>query len=105
MKRIFSTLLMASALASGAQAQNTDKIYVDAGTRQTDISKSMYGVFFEEINHAGDGGLYGELLQNRGFEEQVITSLLSIHHFEALFDPTASRRLSMSLSQLMVVVI
>lgn len=63
---------MTTVLASGAWAQDTDKIYVDAGTRQADISKSMYGVFFEEINHAGDGGLYGELLQNRGFEEQVI---------------------------------
>ena len=28
----------------------------------------MYGVFFEEINHAGDGGLYAELVQNRDFE-------------------------------------
>jgi alpha-N-arabinofuranosidase len=23
---------------------------------------------FEDINHSGDGGLYGELLRNRGFE-------------------------------------
>ena len=28
----------------------------------------MYGIFFEEINHAGDGGLYAELVQNRDFE-------------------------------------
>ena len=33
------------------------------------VSPSMYGVFFEEINHAGDGGLYAELVQNRSFEE------------------------------------
>ena len=32
----------------------------------------MYGLFFEEINHAGDGGLYAELVQNRSFEEDVI---------------------------------
>ena len=30
----------------------------------------MYCVFFEEINHAGDGGLYAELVQNRSFEEK-----------------------------------
>lgn len=30
----------------------------------------MYGVFFEEINHAGDGGLYAELVRNRSFEEK-----------------------------------
>lgn len=28
----------------------------------------LYGAFFEDINHAADGGLYGELLQNRSFE-------------------------------------
>lgn len=33
------------------------------------VSPSMYGVFFEEINHAGDGGLYAELVRNRSFEE------------------------------------
>ncbi|MFD6276526.1 alpha-L-arabinofuranosidase C-terminal domain-containing protein [Streptomyces sp. NPDC060209] len=32
------------------------------------ISKSMYGVFYEDINHAADGGLYAELVQNRSFE-------------------------------------
>ena len=34
------------------------------------VPDSMYGVFFEEINHAGDGGLYAELVQNRSFEEK-----------------------------------
>ena len=33
------------------------------------ISPSLYGIFFEEINHAGDGGLYAELIRNRSFEE------------------------------------
>lgn len=28
----------------------------------------LYGLFFEDINHAADGGLYGELVQNRSFE-------------------------------------
>ncbi|MFE4694930.1 alpha-L-arabinofuranosidase C-terminal domain-containing protein [Streptomyces sp. NPDC056749] len=32
------------------------------------IGKSMYGVFYEDINHAADGGLYAELVQNRSFE-------------------------------------
>jgi alpha-L-arabinofuranosidase len=33
------------------------------------VSPTLYGVFFEEINHAGDGGLYAELVRNRDFEE------------------------------------
>ena len=28
----------------------------------------LYGLFFEDINHAADGGLYAELIQNRSFE-------------------------------------
>jgi alpha-L-arabinofuranosidase len=32
------------------------------------LSPSMYGIFFEDINHAADGGLYAELIQNRDFE-------------------------------------
>lgn len=33
-----------------------------------DISPMLMGIFFEDISHAADGGLYGELIQNRDFE-------------------------------------
>lgn len=33
------------------------------------IPRSLWGIFFEEINHAGEGGLLAELLRNRSFEE------------------------------------
>lgn len=32
------------------------------------IQSTMYGIFFEDINYAADGGLYGELVKNRSFE-------------------------------------
>ncbi len=32
------------------------------------ISDLLWGVFFEDINYAADGGLYAELVQNRSFE-------------------------------------
>lgn len=32
------------------------------------ISKDMYGLFFEDINYSLDGGLYAEMLENRNFE-------------------------------------
>lgn len=32
------------------------------------IQKTQWGIFFEDINYAADGGLYGELLKNRSFE-------------------------------------
>ncbi|MEQ1935819.1 MAG: alpha-L-arabinofuranosidase C-terminal domain-containing protein, partial [Fimbriimonadaceae bacterium] len=37
------------------------------GTIKT--SRDLYGIFFEEINCAGDGGIYPELVRNRSFEE------------------------------------
>lgn len=39
---------------------NTDK--------KKDKLGDLYGLFFEDLNHAADGGLYGELVQNRSFE-------------------------------------
>src|SRR2546421_3678064 len=35
------------------------------------ISPTLYGIFFEEINRAGEGGLYGEMVQNRSFEDSA----------------------------------
>ena len=32
------------------------------------VSPLLYGIFFEDINYAGDGGLYAELIANRSFE-------------------------------------
>jgi len=37
----------------------------DAGKR---ISPDLFGIVFEDIHHAADGGLYAELIQNRSFE-------------------------------------
>lgn len=47
----------------------TASIRVDLTTKGTPISPVLYGLFFEEINHAGDGGLYAELVRNRSFED------------------------------------
>jgi len=33
----------------------------------------LYGWMFEDINHSGDGGLYGELLTNRAFDGSDVT--------------------------------
>lgn len=47
---------------------------VDAGRRSAAIGDLHYGIFFEEINHAGDGGLYAELVRNRSFEDATSPS-------------------------------
>ncbi|MCR5159243.1 MAG: carbohydrate binding domain-containing protein [Prevotella sp.] len=32
------------------------------------VQSTMYGIFFEDINYAADGGLYAEMVKNRSFE-------------------------------------
>lgn len=44
------------------------RLKIDSKHALHDISPTLYGVFYEDINYAGDGGLYGELIQNRSFE-------------------------------------
>ncbi|MES2851725.1 MAG: alpha-L-arabinofuranosidase C-terminal domain-containing protein [Bacteroidota bacterium] len=50
-----------------ANAQKTN-LEVNTATTVTKIQPTMYGVFFEDINFAADGGLYAEMIKNRSFE-------------------------------------
>lgn len=36
------------------------------------VAPDLYGLFFEDINRAGDGGLYPEMLRNRAFEDGLV---------------------------------
>ncbi|MCL6219411.1 alpha-L-arabinofuranosidase C-terminal domain-containing protein [Zunongwangia pacifica] len=67
MKRI-KNLSVAAALAIGASAFAQTPIDVDASKSIAEIQPTMYGIFFEDINFAADGGLYAELIKNRSFE-------------------------------------
>lgn len=49
-------------------AQTPLTLTVRADRPQHDIPRSLYGIFFEDINYAADGGLYPELIANRGFD-------------------------------------
>ncbi|MDR1121248.1 MAG: carbohydrate binding domain-containing protein [Dysgonamonadaceae bacterium] len=69
MKRtIFSFCLLVFSFVSISAQVN---IHINAGLRGPEIGKNHYGVFFEEINHAGDGGLYAELVRNRSLEDNT----------------------------------
>lgn len=66
-RKAFFTFCSAGLLLS-AQAQ-TPKVYtIQADKIKTPIQKTMYGIFFEDINLAADGGVYAELVKNRSFE-------------------------------------
>ncbi|KEH16465.1 alpha-L-arabinofuranosidase, partial [Medicago truncatula] len=47
-----------------ANASHISKLVIDARTRRP-IPDTFFGAFFEEINHAGAGGLWAELVDNR----------------------------------------
>ena len=57
-----------AAMACGAFAAEEARISIDAGAKGPEFPKSMYGIFFEDINWAADGGLSPELLANGGFD-------------------------------------
>jgi alpha-L-arabinofuranosidase len=61
-----ASILIAGALAA---APPKARIEVDAGAPGVKSSPMLWGIFFEEINHAGDGGLYAELVRNGSFED------------------------------------
>ena len=56
-------------LLAGTALAGTTTITVDAGKAGPRLNPRMYGIFLEEINFGVDGGLYAELIRNRGFED------------------------------------
>lgn len=63
-------------LVSTTQAQEAT-LTIDGGRPGPRLSPLLHGIFFEEINHAGDGGLYPDKLRNRDFAEGT-------RHWEAI---------------------
>ncbi|WP_300699883.1 alpha-L-arabinofuranosidase C-terminal domain-containing protein [Bacteroides sp.] len=62
-------LLAVMALTAGMMLQaQTNELVVQTKKLGAEIQPTMYGLFFEDINYAADGGLYAELVKNRSFE-------------------------------------
>ena len=59
---IITSILIAGSFMS--MAQSREKV----SPVSKEISSDLFGLFFEDINYAADGGLYAELVQNRSFE-------------------------------------
>ena len=54
--------------------QPVDVVTIDLSREEAEIPPSWDGIFFEEITHSGDGGLYAEMIRNRGFEDGTLPS-------------------------------
>ena len=67
-----NSLLLALLLVScQPEMPVTSSILVDGEGLTVPVNKELYGLTIEEINHAVDGGIYAELIQNRSFEDGV----------------------------------
>lgn len=69
---LLAAIMFASCSTGSVSTDQT--LAIDYSKRGAKVSPKMYGIFFEEINHSGDGALYAELIRNRNFEEHVIPS-------------------------------
>ena len=58
----------AFAISASAQQKLQNVMTIDAGNKGIPVQETMYGLFFEDINFAADGGLYAEKIKNRSFE-------------------------------------
>ena len=76
MNHLSRWLLVLSVVLGSFAARSQDvrsaKLTVSVDKPGVNISPLLYGIFFEEINCSGDGGLYGELIRNRSFEESSL---------------------------------
>lgn len=69
-----SLLLLLLSILSLNIEEGEDVITIDLSQEEAEIPSSLYGIFFEEITHSGDGGLYAEMIRNRGFEDGNLPS-------------------------------
>lgn len=68
MKPLTPACLLSVLLAASAVASPSPTLAIDLSASPKPISPELFGIFFEDLNYAADGGLYAELLQNRSFE-------------------------------------
>ena len=68
LKFILAAGAAALAISASAQSQPHNLMTIDAGEKGIPVPETMYGLFFEDINFAADGGLYAEKIKNRSFE-------------------------------------
>ncbi|CAF2155654.1 unnamed protein product [Brassica napus] len=64
---VYQSLRVVVAQDEGTEPAVTLQVNASNGAGRL-IPETLFGIFFEEINHAGAGGLWAELVSNRGFE-------------------------------------
>ena len=49
-----------------------NQIRIMSKNRLFPVAEDLYGLFYEDINRAGDSGIYPEMLRNRSFEDSLV---------------------------------
>ena len=62
------TFLFSTCVAFSSAQNSKLTLDLDGTSTNIKIQPTMYGIFFEDINFAADGGIYAELIKNRSFE-------------------------------------
>ena len=73
--------LLCLMMAVGSAAAEGSTLRVNPSEVRAEMSDTLYGLFFEDINHAADGGLYAELLDNRSFEYENLLNPQRFDHY------------------------
>lgn len=60
--------MLGTALSVRAVENDIAQFDIRVNKPGAEIAPTMYGLFFEDINYAADGGLYAEMIKNRSFE-------------------------------------
>lgn len=63
-----TSLLLSLGLSTALSLAANNVFTVQTNKPGAPIQPTMYGLFFEDINYAADGGLYAEMIKNRSFE-------------------------------------
>jgi len=54
-----------------ARAETSATVTIHGDEPGAVVSPNLFGAFYEEINYAGEGGLYGEMVRNRSFYDSA----------------------------------
>ncbi len=93
---LFAFLVCVAALPTApAGSQTPPVLQIDASSVTAHVSPTLYGLMTEEINHSYDGGLYGELLQNRIFKDDPVAPV----HWTLVQDAGAAGAISLDDNQ------
>ena len=87
-----SNTLKAAALclAAGLASAQTVNLTVNTGTVLHPVDPKIYGQFLEHIYHSVNGGIWGEVVWNRSFEETLTEGAWTVNG--EVLQATARRR-------------